>query len=567
MRFPALAALLGAALFAAVVTFPGLGSGTLWDNSETAYGEVAREILLTHDWIVMHLNGQEWFVQPPLYFWLAAGAAKWWGLAPFALRLPSALATVAMSAVLGVAVARVAGGRAGTLASIVLATSLMQAVVGRLAIMDALLDLCVLVAVLGAYRAFGPHDEPGTRTPALLVTAAALAFGTLAKGPVAPVIVVLVIGVWLWWEQRLSTPLAAPPRAAFAGALALYALIVLPWFVAISLRVGAQATIELIGHYTVGRYTGIIENQGGAFYYYVPVVILGFFPWIAFAPAAFVGALRVRDDRGASLTRLALVWSVIPFVFFSFAQTKLPNYIALLIPALAVIVALWFDRSADGADRRMGLISAASIPLFVGGVAVAIALFSRNNALELGPVQPLLQMLGAGWLAGSLVTALVLAFRRTLPVAPFALAVTAGGAIVFIGLVAEPAVEPLKPIPQIARLIQSQRAPGSRIAIRTIGGTNGLAYYATPGIITIDDTDPSYLALICRQPDIYVVTRAQDASKLEVLARGRGRAASDLGDIRHVTAVHVDGPACAANTSATNAGDRLAKERGSPSGG
>src|SRR5580692_5383407 len=118
MRFPALAALFGAALFAAIVTLPGLGTGTLWDNSETAYGEVAREILLTHDWIVMHLNGDPWFVQPPLYFWLAAGAAKWWGLAPFALRLPSALATVAMSVALGVGVARVAGGRAGTLASI-----------------------------------------------------------------------------------------------------------------------------------------------------------------------------------------------------------------------------------------------------------------------------------------------------------------------------------------------------------------------------------------------------------------------------------------------------------------
>ena len=53
---PARAALVGA-LAAALITLPGLGGGTLWDNSETAYGEVAREILLTHDWVVMHLNG------------------------------------------------------------------------------------------------------------------------------------------------------------------------------------------------------------------------------------------------------------------------------------------------------------------------------------------------------------------------------------------------------------------------------------------------------------------------------------------------------------------------------
>ena len=61
MRSPVRAALLGV-IVAALITLPGLGVGTLWDNSETAYGEVAREILLTHDWIVMHLNGSPWFV-------------------------------------------------------------------------------------------------------------------------------------------------------------------------------------------------------------------------------------------------------------------------------------------------------------------------------------------------------------------------------------------------------------------------------------------------------------------------------------------------------------------------
>ena len=59
----------------------------------------------------------------------------------------------------GYATARVAGTRAGTVAAIVLSTSLMQAIVGRLAIMDALLDLCVVIATLCWYRAFEPHDH------------------------------------------------------------------------------------------------------------------------------------------------------------------------------------------------------------------------------------------------------------------------------------------------------------------------------------------------------------------------------------------------------------------------
>src|SRR5581483_10308915 len=129
MSKPTRAALIGAVI-AALITLPGLALGTLWDNSETAYGEVAREILLTHDWVVMHFNGLPYFVQPPLYFWFGAVVAKLIGVGTLALRLPAALATIAMGAMTGYAVTRQAGSRAGIFASVILSTSLMQAVVG-----------------------------------------------------------------------------------------------------------------------------------------------------------------------------------------------------------------------------------------------------------------------------------------------------------------------------------------------------------------------------------------------------------------------------------------------------
>src|SRR5579883_2426354 len=137
---PQRAALLGAAI-ATIVTLPGLGIGTLWDNSETAYGEVAREVLLYHDPVVMHFNGTPWFVQPPLYFWL-----------------PAALATILMGALVGYAACRAAGIRAAIYAVVILSTNVMQVIVGRLAIMDALLDLCVAAAIFAFYEALQPED-------------------------------------------------------------------------------------------------------------------------------------------------------------------------------------------------------------------------------------------------------------------------------------------------------------------------------------------------------------------------------------------------------------------------
>ena len=119
---PARAALVGA-IVAALATLPGLGAGTLWDNSETAYGEVAREILLTHDWVVMHLNARA-VVRAAAALLLARGVFSmlFGGATTFALRLPSALATIAMGGLIGYAVARQAGTRVGIYAAVVLST-------------------------------------------------------------------------------------------------------------------------------------------------------------------------------------------------------------------------------------------------------------------------------------------------------------------------------------------------------------------------------------------------------------------------------------------------------------
>jgi 4-amino-4-deoxy-L-arabinose transferase-like glycosyltransferase len=550
---PARAALLGA-LFAALVTLPGLGIGTLWDNSETAYGEVAREIVRSHDWVVMHLNTQPWFVQPPLYFWIAAIFAKIFGVTAFAMRLPSALATIAMGGAVGYATARIAGERAGMIAAIVLSTSLMQAIVGRLAIMDALLDFAIAAAVLWWYRAFEPTGTPRRRDTAFVCGALALAIGTLAKGPVAPVIAVLVIGAWLLWERRAGR-LAAPRRRALALGMLAFLAVTLPWFVALGMRVGPNAIAELIGHYTFGRYTGVIENQNGPFWYYVPVLILGFFPWIAFVPVAVAAALREARNPDAGFTRLALVWTFVPLVFFSFANTKLPNYVALLLPALAILVALWFERMRAGADRRAAFVSAATIPVFVGLVAIAIAMFSRTNRLDvdLAAVNQQLVVLGVAMLAGSLLTVAAIARRASAAWAPYVLALTSGALVLFIAFVAEPAAEPLKPIPPIARAIDASRGPNDLVAIRGVSGGNGLIFYTTPPVLDIKN-NRAYVEAICSDGDVWLVTRPQDADFLAGLARERRRTVhvvmqQPAGPHPRAALLHIAGDRCPTRTS------------------
>ena len=557
---PARAALIGAA-FATLVTLPGLGAGTLWDNSETAYGEVAREILLTHDAVVMHLNGAPWFIQPPLYFWLAALFAKLFGVTSFALRLPSALATIAMAGAVGYATARIAGTRAGLYAAIILSSSLMQAIVGRLAIMDALLDLAVAASVLWWFRALDPPRDGAPEAPiderkralAFIFGAIAAAFGILTKGPVALVVPGAVIVLWMLWQWRRGEGIIMPRVATLVVASIAFLGIALPWFVLLGLSAGMPALVDMIGHYTVGRYTGVIENQRGPFFYYLPVLILGFFPWVAFLPRAFAIEWKIAQRPEGSLARLAFVWALFPFVFFSIAQTKLPNYIALEWPALAILVALWFTRVSRGADRRAAVGGALAVPLTIGCIAIAIYFFAHINRLDGDIVVVLKQLviLGIGIFIGSLATVVVVARERTAIAAPFVLACSSAALVLFIAFIAEPAAEPLKPVPSLAALIEARRSPGDTIAIRGVSGGNALVFYTKPGVKTIEsvsdvvENDAAFTAFLCANGPTFMVTKREDVGHLIEVARVAHRGVQLVGTALKDALIHIDGSACA----------------------
>jgi 4-amino-4-deoxy-L-arabinose transferase-like glycosyltransferase len=503
----------------------------LWDNSETAYGEVAREILLMHDWIVMHFNGAPWFVQPPLYFWLAALFAKAFGVGTFALRLPAALATIATGAVVGYAGATVACPRAGVYAAVILSTSLMQAVIGRLAIMDALLDLCVTLGILAAFRAF----SGGRAVAAVVATAAAIGFGILAKGPVALAMVLLVIVPWLVWERLAGARIVSPRAAVWALGIAIVIALDVPWFAMLQSRVGDGAIAQLIGHYTFGRYLGTIENQSGPVWYYVPVIILGFFPWIAYLPGAVAAArleLSAPGSGRSQLIRLALVWAVIPFLFFSFAQTKLPNYVALELPALALLVGLWFDRAVSGAGLRGILGATAAVPLSIGAVAIAIALFARDAHVVSGAEAVIgdLAWMGAIVFVGSVISFFLLWRGNVLP-APSALAAAALLMVLYTAIVAEPHAEPFKPIPSLAAVIRANERSGDRIAIQGVAGSNGLIFLTRPPVIE-PGAGADIRSVVCVPQRVFFIA----SKKRDVPAYGRERRqlAQAVGDVLYL---------------------------------
>ena len=392
---------LGFLLAVGLIPLFGLGAIGLVDYDESAYGEVARAMLASGDWIAPRLCGNPFFEKPPLLYWSAALGMKLVGVGPAGVRLGTAFAgAIAPLALFGFA-RRPLGERAAFASALVLATSLEFSVLARVAITDMLLLLWFVVCVGALHRAFEARDR-GNGWFALACAASALA--VLTKGAIGLLFPVAAGLAELAFRRRLRDALR-PDWIALAVAIALG--IGFSWYLALGLTqpggFGFMRSLFLEHH--VGRFSRPMQGHGGGLLYYVPVLLLGLFPWSLFLPVSLARAgLRDGDER-ARFVRLFTVFAAITIVFFTAAATKLANYVAPALPGLAVPIGALLARPPEERDRAFALslnaalvfaalfaVAAAVLPLLPPRLPSLLGEASRHPALsapiELGPGGP-----------------------------------------------------------------------------------------------------------------------------------------------------------------------------------
>jgi 4-amino-4-deoxy-L-arabinose transferase-like glycosyltransferase len=335
--------LLVCALLAAILYLPALGRPALWEPDEGRYAEIAREMVLAHDYVTPRDNWVRYFEKPPLVHWAAALSMRLLGPSELAARLPAALASAAELVVVAALGEAMFGAAAGVAAAMVLALSPLVFGFARFATLDPPLALFI-TAALGAFwaaaRAPGFESAAGRRW--FLLAAAMAAAGTLAKGPVALVLSGLVGLAWLLTERRAREILRMP----WLGAIAVYLAIAAPWFV-LAARRNPEFPRFFFIHEHLQRYLENVEHGWGP-YFFVVVVIAGMWPWICFVPMGVRELMRAsgaRDDavdparrsRARSSLTFMLWWFAIILVFFSIPRAKLGSYILPALPPLAIV--------------------------------------------------------------------------------------------------------------------------------------------------------------------------------------------------------------------------------------
>jgi len=365
----------------ALLYLPALGVPSLWDVDEAHNGECSREMLASLNWIKPTFNYNLRVDKPVLLYWMQMGAYGVFGVGEFAARLPSALAAM-LTVLLTYELARRMFDRAtGLLAGLVLASALLFCGSAHFANPDALLNASMVLTFLLFWRAF---ERAGGVWPAAAGLSTGLGF--LAKGPVALVLPAAVLGLYLLWTRQIRRMVS--PRI-LAGTL-LFIGVAVPWFALVGAETHGEYLRGFFLTHNRDRFLAPMEGHQGSVLYHVVSLLLGFLPWSVFlGPAGWYAIREARDQHeGPSFSRayrFLACWIGVYFVFFSVSQTKLPNYILPLYPAVAILVGRFLERWRRGAITPPVAWAVAGFASWglVGAVTVA-GLLIAGGAVEVG---------------------------------------------------------------------------------------------------------------------------------------------------------------------------------------
>lgn len=425
----------------------------LFVGDETKYSKVVREIR-TGAFFVPTLEGAPFTHKPPLHFWLIDGLTHVFGVySTWSFVLPSIAAFLWLLWLVARLARRAWPDRrdAPALAALVCGTTTLVWGSAQTARMDVTFTALLSLAALLLLRFLD-----GGAARLLVLAAATTGLALLVKGPMAPVIMLVLVAFEWWRRKRL-------PHGPWAWAGLTLLAVPLLWLVPAVVIGGDAFMHEIFFKQTVGRAVGAWVHKSPPWFYILhgPATV---FPWFFALAAAGVAAYKSRDERA----KFAANWLLAVLVPYSIISSKLDVYMMALVPPMALLIA-WLATSEEGAAARFARIATACELALLALIGVAAPFVASKYVkppddamLRLGGVRGLFAVMAVAGALGALFVWRS-SLRRAIPMAALALA-TIG---IYIGAALVPlANDQVSSLPLVAALAR-QNVPGDRIALFT----------------------------------------------------------------------------------------------------
>jgi len=412
----------------------GLG---LVGADEPRYAQIAHEMLGHFDaahtlkdrlsaCVTPYLYGHPWLEKPALYYWRAMFVFQEFGVHDWAARLPSTSFAFMMAALIYLHMRRF---RPGGHLDAALITVACAGMIGfaRGASTDMQLAAPLAIGLLGWY-AWYETDSKFWLFDIYFFTGVA----TLAKGPVAPFLALTIVGAF----AALRRDWSLLRRSIWWPGIALYLAMVLPWFIAVQHQ-NPTFFREFFLEHNLERFATNKYQHAQPFWYYLVVVLLATMPWTVIAIRALGDGIqtslcewKVRRSSlckpcagrpGDSFPEFLVLWAIIPVIFFSFSQSKLPGYILPSIPPITILTGDYLFRRRQPGLSRPVLIGHAVLCGIMTLFALLLPWFVAPHVGQMPPVAKII----AAFLAAVGATLLILVVVKGFGVARLRLVTTA----------------------------------------------------------------------------------------------------------------------------------------------
>jgi 4-amino-4-deoxy-L-arabinose transferase-like glycosyltransferase len=312
----------------------------LLDPDEPVYGQTAKEMIQSGDWLSPRIYGSFWYDKPPFFYWMEALSYQFLGVSVFSSRLPALLSGLFTVVFLYESSRKPFGEKAAFWGALICASSLEIVLLSRSAVTDMTLTAALTAALMGFL------------TSRYVTAYAACGAALLIKGPIGFAFPAFIVLLWLVSLHRFSFKELG--RIRWYWGIPLACAVGFPWYIYMASVHGAPFIDTFLGYHNITRFLSPEHAGQDHVWLYIPVLLIGFFPWSGTLPLLFHFRRLIWNHEGA---RYLLIWCAVIFLFFSFSSTQLISYILPMFPPLSLLAGFCLTQ----ADVRLRSFPAAHI--------------------------------------------------------------------------------------------------------------------------------------------------------------------------------------------------------------